>query len=50
MKQAIVYGSETRAMTELDMNRRHVGEENVSIKYYGLAVEQGIWRIRTVRN
>jgi hypothetical protein len=41
-----VYGSETWAMTEMDMKRLGTGDRNI-LRIHGPVVEQGIWRIRT---
>jgi len=46
VKPVIVYGSETRAMTEMDMKRLSTWERNI-LRIHGPTVEQGIWRIRT---
>jgi len=44
VKPAVVFGSETRAMTEMDMKRLGTWERKIS-RIHGPVVEQGIWRI-----
>jgi len=41
----IVCGSGTWAVAEMDMNRLSTWEREILIRIYGLAVEQGIWRV-----
>jgi hypothetical protein len=42
VKPDVMYWSETRAMTEMDMKRPSIWEST-----YGSVVEQRIWKIRT---
>jgi len=44
-----VYGSETWAVAEMDMNRMGTWDRKTLRRIHGPAVEQGIWRIRTDR-
>lgn len=46
MKPAAVYGSETWAMSEMDVKRMSTLERKI-LRIHGLVVEQGIWRVRT---
>ena len=46
VKPVAVYGSETWALTEMDMKRLGTGERNI-LRIHGPVVEKGIWRIRT---
>jgi len=46
-KPAVVCGSETWAVAEMDMKRLGTGEGKILTRIYGLLVQQGIWRIRT---
>jgi len=46
VKPDVLYGGETRAMTEMDMKRLGTRERKI-LRIYGPAEEQGIWRIRT---
>jgi hypothetical protein len=47
VKPALVFGSETWAMAEMDMKRLSTWERKILRKIYGPVAEQGIWRIRT---
>jgi hypothetical protein len=44
VKPAVVFGSETWAMAEMDMKRLDTWERKMS-RICGLVVERGIWRI-----
>jgi len=44
VKPVAVYGSETWAMTKMDLNRLGTGENKILKRIHGPAVEQGIWR------
>jgi hypothetical protein len=46
-KAVVVYGSETWAMTEMDMKKLGTWERKILRRIYGTVEEQGIWRIRT---
>jgi hypothetical protein len=46
VKPVAVFGSETRAMAEMDMKRLGIRERKIC-RIYGPVVEQGIWSIRT---
>jgi hypothetical protein len=46
-KPAVVCGSETWAVAEMNMKRLGIGEGKILTRIYGLVVQQGIWRIRT---
>jgi hypothetical protein len=46
VKPVVLYGSETRAITEMDMKRLSTWERKI-LRIYGPVEEQGIWRIRT---
>jgi hypothetical protein len=46
VKPVVMYRSETRTMTEMDMKRLNTWERKMLRRVYGPAVEQGIWRIR----
>jgi hypothetical protein len=41
----VVFGSETWAMTEMDMIRLGTWERIICRRIYGPVVQQGIWRI-----
>jgi hypothetical protein len=45
VKPVIVCGSETWAVAEMVTNRLSTWEKEILIRIYGLAVEQGIWRV-----
>jgi hypothetical protein len=47
VKPAVKSGSETWAMTEIDMKRLDTWERKLLRWIYGPMVKQGIWRIRT---
>jgi hypothetical protein len=47
VKPVVVFGSETRAMAEMDMKRLGIWETKICRRIYGPVVEQGIWSIRT---
>jgi hypothetical protein len=47
VKPAVVCGSETWHMTEVDMKRLKTWERKILSRIYGPLVEQVIWRIRT---
>jgi hypothetical protein len=44
---AVVFGSETWAVTEMDMKRLGAWGREILGRLYGPVVEQGIWRVRT---
>jgi hypothetical protein len=47
VKPDVVFGSETWAMTEIDMKRLGTWERKILRWIYGPMVKQRIWRIRT---
>ena len=47
VRPAVVCGSETQAMVEMDMKRLGTWERKIVTRLHRPAVEQGIWRIRT---
>jgi hypothetical protein len=47
VEPAVVNGSETWAMTEVDMKTLNTLERKILRRIYGPVEEQGIWRIRT---
>jgi hypothetical protein len=47
MKPGVVYGSETWALTVMDMKRLSRRERKTLRRIHGSVVEQGIWRKRT---
>ena len=49
VKPTVVNGSDTWAMTEMDMKRLGTGKRNILRRIRGPVVEKGIWRIRTNR-
>jgi len=46
VKIILEYGSETWAMTEMDMKRLGTWDREILRKIYGPVVQQGIWRKR----
>ena len=44
VKPAVVFGSETWTVTEVDMKRLGTGERKI-LRIYGPVVQQGIWRV-----
>jgi len=44
VKSAVVFGSETKAVVEIDINILGTWEGETLRKVHGPAVEQGIWR------
>ena len=46
VKPTLVYGSDTRAMTEMDMKRMGTRERKILRRIHGLEVKQGTQRIR----
>jgi hypothetical protein len=46
-KPAVVYGSETWAVTEVDVTIPGTGDRIILRSIYRPVVEQGIWRVRT---
>jgi len=46
VKPVVVYGSETWAMSEMDMKRQGTGKRNI-LRIHGPVVQKVIWRIRT---
>jgi hypothetical protein len=47
VKPAVMFGSETWAMAEMDMTRMVTQERKVRRRIYGPVVQQGTWSIRT---
>ena len=47
VKPVVLYGSETTAMTEIDMKRLSIWERNVLRRIHEPAADQGIWKIRS---
>ena len=47
VKPALVFGSETCAMAEMDLKRLSTWERKILRKIYGPVAEQGMWRMRT---
>jgi hypothetical protein len=43
VKTAVVFGSETWAVAEVDMKRLVTGEREILRRIHGTVVEQGIW-------
>ena len=46
VEPAVVFGSETWAMTEMDVTRLGTWERKILRRIHGTVVEQGVWRIR----
>lgn len=46
----VVCRSETWPVTGMDMKKLNTWKGKISSRIYGLVVEQGTWRVRTIRN